>query len=82
MEGRRHHVAVGNFEFAWAHEELFADREGCLLRLGEALPARIHLALRTVALRVQALLVRRRFFEAAQFQRPPVSRRPHQFRAD
>ena len=59
MEGRRHHVAVGNFEFASAHEELFADREGCLLRLGEALPAKIHLALRTVALLVQALLVHR-----------------------
>src|SRR5262245_54982522 len=38
VEGRRHHVAVGNFEFAWAHEDAY--REGCLLRLGEALPAR------------------------------------------
>jgi hypothetical protein len=59
VEGRRHHVAVGNFEIAWAHEELFADRESCLLRLGEALPARIYLALRTVALLVQVLLVHR-----------------------
>jgi hypothetical protein len=51
-------VAVGNFESAWSHEELFADREGCLLRLGQALPAGIHMALRTVALLVQTLLVR------------------------
>jgi hypothetical protein len=49
-------VAVGNFESAWRDEKLFAGREGRLLRLGEVLPAGIPLALRTVALRVQALL--------------------------
>ena len=58
MEGRRHHMAVGNFESAWGHEELFAGRAGSLLRLGQALPAGIYVALRTVALLVQALLVR------------------------
>ena len=57
MEGGRHHVAVGNFASAWSREELLADREGCLRRLGKALPAGIHLALRTVALLVQTLLV-------------------------
>ena len=61
MEGRGHHVAVGHFEFAWRHEELFADREGRLLGMG-TLPARIPLALRTVPLLVQALLVTTRFF--------------------
>jgi hypothetical protein len=54
-------VAVGHFEFAWRHEELFADREGRLLGMG-TLPARIPLALRTVPLLVQALLVTTRFF--------------------
>jgi hypothetical protein len=61
VEGRRHHVAVGNLESAWGREELFADREGRLLGMG-TVSAGIPLALRTVALLVQALLVPRRYF--------------------
>jgi hypothetical protein len=61
VEGRRHHVAVGNLESAWRDEKLFTGRAGRLLGMGEILPAGIPLALRTVALRVQALLAHTAF---------------------
>ena len=78
MEGRRHHVAVGNLESAWGREELFADREGRLLGMG-TVSAGFPLALRTVALLVQALLVPRRYFDNLRGRRFP--RRPRPFRA-
>ncbi|MGD9502116.1 MAG: hypothetical protein AB7V40_06480, partial [Methyloceanibacter sp.] len=51
-------MEIGNPESPWRHQELLADREGCLHRLGQTLSAGLRVALRAVALLVQTLLVR------------------------
>ena len=56
MEGRRHDMAIGNLESPRGHEELLADRAGRLLRMG-AVPAGIQMAVRTLSVLVQALLI-------------------------
>jgi len=56
MEGRGDDLEIGNLESPLGGEELFAHREDRLPWMGAALPAGIHLALRSVALLVQALL--------------------------
>ena len=49
-------LEVRHFESSLRDKELFADRAGRLRRLGEALPAWIHVALRPVQVLVQTLL--------------------------
>jgi hypothetical protein len=56
VEGRRHDMEIGYIESPRRHEELLADRADWLLRVGEV-PAGIQMALRSVAVRVQALLI-------------------------
>jgi len=56
MEGRGDDLEIGNLESPLGGEELFAHREDRVPWMGAALPAGIHLALRSVALLVQALL--------------------------
>ena len=57
MEGRRHDLEVGNPESSVCGKELFAGREDGLWWMGAALPAGIHLALRSVPVLVRALLI-------------------------
>lgn len=57
MEGRRDDLEVGDPKSSFCGKELFSHREDRLQRMGKALPAGIHLALRPVPVLVQALLV-------------------------
>jgi hypothetical protein len=56
VEGRRHDLEIRDLKSSLCGQELFADRENGLWRLGPALPARIPLALRSIPLLVRALL--------------------------
>jgi hypothetical protein len=57
-------MEIGNLEPPRRDEELLADRADRLLRVGQV-PAGLQMALRSVSVRVQALLM--------QFARPPIA---------